>query len=206
MGIMSPPSELASLRIPLAVQISEADASTDLAALANEIEKRLDLLGAQAMSFSEVLLTKEGMQKSHPSFQDFEERGQRIAYLIVNPATPEVFEPKKTDIMLHFEPMDDEMTAIFGDIVGADLTQRTGTTLTESEAEKIARKFPILWKISEYYEDAYLNPREAETLLRECVALDETVSSPKALRGLDKVSRIARWAAENRYGVLFEAP
>lgn len=91
------------------------------------------------------------------------------------------------------------MTAIFGDIVGADLTQRQGKTLTES------RGFPVLWKISDYEGGAYLSPQEVSILLKECAALDTVVVSSKALRGLDKVYRIANWASERRYGVFFDA-
>jgi hypothetical protein len=188
-----------------ATQISEPDAVSDLAALANELEKRLDLVSAQPMSFSTALLTKEGLQKSRGTFEDFEDAGPRIAYLVTDPGPSNVFEAKQTDIRLHFEPMEDEMTAIFGDIVGVDLTRREFETLTESEVEKISREFPVLWKISEYHMGAYLSPQEAGILFQECMALDKIVVSPKALRGMDKVYRIANWASKRHYGVLFDA-
>jgi hypothetical protein len=191
--------------IPSAARISEADAASDLTALANELEKRLDLVNAQPMALSATLLTKEGLQKSRGPYEDFSEGGPRFVYLITDPR-PEVLETKKTDIMLHFEPMEDEMRAIFGDIVGADLTRREFESLTESEVEKISREFPILWKISQYEMGAYLTPQEAEAFLRECVALDKIVVSPKAVRGLDKAYRIANWASKKQYGVFFDTP
>jgi hypothetical protein len=188
------------------MQVNEAEAARDLEILASEIEKRLDLHRAKPVPFSDALLTKKGLQKTHGPFEDFVDGGQRIAYLIVEPGGREVFEPAKKDLMLHFEPSYDEMPAISGDIVGADLSKRPGGSLTEQEAEKIEREFPLFWKISEYHEDAYLSPQDAERLARECAALAQIVSSPRALRGLDKMARIANWAVTKHYGVLFSAP
>src|SRR5262249_31693630 len=70
---------------PPATRISEADAVSDLATLANEIEKRLDLVSAQPMSSSTALLRKEGLKRSRGPFEDFEDGGVRIAYLIPDP-------------------------------------------------------------------------------------------------------------------------
>jgi hypothetical protein len=185
-------------------RISDADITRDLAALASEIELRLGLQNVEPMSFSEALLTKEGLHKSRGPFEDFADGGQRTVYLIVKPA-PEVFEATKNDIMLHFEPQRDEMTAIFVDIAGVDLAQRESGMLTDVEADKIERTFPVLWKISDYYEGAYLNANDAQALYRECNTLNQIVSSPRALRGLDKLMRIANWASTKQYGVLFSA-
>jgi hypothetical protein len=187
-------------------EMSEAEATRDLAKLADEIEKQLGLHDAKPMSFSNALLTKEGLRQAPGPFEDFKDGGQRIVYLIVQPGASEVFEPTTADIQLHFEPMYDEMTAIFGDVVGTDLTLRDFGTLTVSEAAKIEREFPTLWKISDYYKDAYMSPGKAEALSRECAVLDEIVSSPRAVRGLDKLARIASWASTKHYGVLFSAP
>lgn len=207
-GEFATPSSIAPVGI---TPLSEADATSDLSALANEIEERLDLRAVEPKSFSEALLTREGLRKSWGAFEDFEDGGQRIAYLIVQPEAwgstqPTSAEITKADIMLHFEPHLGEMTAILGDIVGSYLTLRNGGTLTEEEAEKIERHFPVFWKISEYYEDAYLSPQEAELLVQECMALDKVVSSAESLRGVDKLTRIARWASTSRYGVLLSAP
>ncbi len=151
------------------------------------------------------MLSKEGLRRLRGQFEDFEERGQRVAYLIVDPGSLEVFEPTKADIMLHFEPLDDEITAIFDEILGADLTRGHGRALSDTEVEKIKMAFPIFWKISDYYEDAYLSPREAELLSQECAAMDKIVSGPRGIRGLDKLSRIAYWASSKNYGILFSA-
>ena len=99
--------------------------------------------------------------------------------------------------------MYDEMTAIFGDVAGTDLTLRDFGTLTVPEAAKIEKEFPTLWKISDYHEDAYMSPQEAEVLSQECAALDEIVSSPRAVRGLDKLARIASWGIRSTMGCFF---
>jgi len=187
-------------------QLTLEESSSDLMRLAEQIEDRLHLKNSKPKPFSQDLLTKEGLRRSRGPLEDFEERVQRAVYLIVEPGTSEVFEPGKADIVLHFEPFYDEMTAIFGDIIGVDLAQRDFGSLTDAEAETIEKEFPVFWKISEYHEDAYLSPQEAALLLRECNALGKVVSSPEAIRGLDKFWRIANWASEKHYGILFSAP
>jgi hypothetical protein len=199
-------SETASLPSPSRRQLSQEQVSNDLLSLASQIEDRLHLKTEEPKPFSQDLLSKEGLRRSRGQFEDFEDGGQRIVYLIVDPGTLAVFEPTKTDVMLHFEPFDDEITAIFSDVLGVDLALGHGRALSDSEAEKIEKAFPIFWKVSDYYEDAYLSPREAALLLQECATLDKVAYSSKALRGLDKLFRIARWASEKRCGVLFSAP
>lgn len=206
-GLVALPGTTPPFGAPSAgIQVSEADASSDLAELASEIEKRLDLLDNKPMSFSKHLLTREGFRKSHGTFEDFVDGGQRLVYLIVDPSRSEVFGPTKADIMLHFEPMDHETTAIFGDILGIDLTQRDGHTMTEAEADKLMQAFPLFWNVSDYYEGGYLNPEEAGRLCQECFTIDQIVSSPRALRGVDKLMRIANWASQKHYGIFFDPP
>jgi hypothetical protein len=204
-GLVAPPGQSVPSPLTAVTDVTnEADINRDLAALASELEMRLGLQDAKPMVFSERMLTKEGLRVSRRPFEDFADGGQRTVYLIVKPAA-EVFEATKNDIMLHFEPQRDEVTAIFSDIAGADLTQREFGTLTAAEADKIEKAFPVLWKISDYYEGAYLNAEEAQALYQECNTLDQIVSSPRALRGLDKLTRIANWASTKQYGVFFSA-
>ena len=191
-----------STAAPPRAQINEEGVNQDLAALASEIEMRLDLREAKQLVFSKEMLTKEGLRNSRAPFEDFQDRGLRTVYLIVKPE-PEVFEATKNDIALHFEPKLDELEAIFGDIVGADLSQRDNGTLTDAELDKIEKIFPVLLKISHYDEGAYLNVQDVEALSRECTTLDQIVSSSKSLRGLDKLTRIANWASTKHYGVFF---
>lgn len=188
------------------LQLNAANVSDDLSELANQIEARLHLENVAPKPFSKELLSKDGLRGSQAQFEDFAEGGQRITYLITEPGSSEVFEPVKHDKMLHFGPFDNEITAIFNEILAVDLTLGHGRALTPSEQEKIMMVYPVLWKISDYYEDAYLSRQEAELLYRECQALDKEVSSPQAIRGLDKLIRIAHWASEKGYGVLFSAP
>lgn len=191
---------------PLTAQVTEEEANSDLEQLAIEIEKQLALRDVAPTSFSDWLLTKEGLRQSHGPFEDFLEGGQRLAYLIVDPKSSEVFTPTEADIRLHFEPMDDEITAICGDIVGADLTRRKFQTMTNEEAERIQVSYPFFWEVADYYDGAYLSPHEARALYEECLALEQMVSSPKSLRGMDKLKRIANWAVVKNYGVFLDSP
>lgn len=191
---------------PARSPISETQADGDLAALAIEIEQQLDLFDVAPMPFSDSLLTKEGLRESHGPFEDFVDGGQRNVFLIVHPKDSEVFSATKEDIMLHFEPMDDESTAICVDIIGADLTQRDFPTITEEEAERIQSSFPFFWKFVDYYDGGYFTPGEARSLHEECLALEQIIFTPKALRGVDKLTRIANWAAVKHYGIFLDPP
>lgn len=186
--------------------ISAEDASSDLGGLADAIEKRLHLKDTKPSAFSPSMLTREGLRESRAPFQDFSEGSELTVFFIVNPTSTETWEPAKSDKLLHFAPMDYEFTAIFNDILHTDLTLDHGRAMTELEVELIKKDYPTFWKIADYYEDSYLNPEEAQRLLHDCVTLDNKATSLAALRGLDKLMRIANWAVAKHYGVLFSAP
>jgi hypothetical protein len=199
---IAPPPSSAVLAMPK--RMTEEEVNRDLAKLATEIEQRLGLHDVEPKEFSETLLTKEGLRQSKGPFEDFQDGGQRIVYLIVNPGSSEVFQTTDADIMLHFEPTDDEMTAIFGNLLGTDLFIREFQTMTEAEANHLQKTFPGLWSISDYHQGAYLNPKQAELLEQECLKISQIVSSHKAIRGIDKLLRIAHWASTKHYGIFFE--
>jgi hypothetical protein len=186
-------------------QMTEAEINSDLAKMAVEIEQRLGLHDKVPKSFSQTLLTKEGLRQSHGPFEDFQDGGQRIVYLIVNPGSSQVFQATDADIMLHFEPEGDEMTAIFGDLLGTDLFRRDFHTMTEAEADRLQKTFPGLWSIEDYNMGAYLTPQQASLLYQECLKIGQSVTSPKAIRGIDKLTRIAYWASTKHYGIFFES-
>jgi hypothetical protein len=185
--------------------MTEDEVNRSLAKLAAEIEQQLGLHDVKPKDFSEALLTKEGLRQSHGPFEDFQDGGQRIVYLIVNPGSSQVFQATNADIMLHFEPEDDEMTAIFGDLLGTDLFRRDFHTMTEAEADRLQKTFPGLWSIADYNMGAYLTPQQASLLYQECLTIGQNVTSPKAIRGIDKLTRIAYWASTKHYGILFES-
>jgi hypothetical protein len=110
-------------------RFSREHATDDLLQLAELIEGRLGLKGTKSKLFSPDLITKEGLCTSNALFEDFQDGGQRIVYLIVKPGNSEIFEPTKADMRLHFEPSDEEITAVFNEILGVDLTQAHGRAL-----------------------------------------------------------------------------
>src|SRR5262249_15833492 len=145
------------------------------------------LVGVEPMPFSESLLTREGLRQLRGPFQDFDERGQLAVFLIVHPGAEERFEPQKEDVLLHFAPLDGEFVAIFDEILGTELRRLRNRALTDAEKRQIQSRFPVFWKISDYYQDSYLSPAEAKLLYQECLTLSDNASSPDALRGLDKL-------------------
>jgi hypothetical protein len=200
-----PSNELSGRELPPFAMKTE-DALSDLGGLADAIERQLRLKDTKPMTFSPTMLTREGLRESRAPFQDFNEGSELTVFLIVNPTSTETLEPAKSDKLLHFAPMDYELTAIFNDILGTDLTQRPLHTMTQPEAELIQKAFPTFWKVSDYYEGSYLSPQDAQLLLHECAELETKATLPAALRGLDKLMRIANWAVAKHYGVLFSAP
>lgn len=186
--------------------LSEDDADSDLRALAHVIETKLGLTDAQPHPFSEWLFTKDGLATTPDTFQDFDDGGELAVFLVTDPLRDKVYDPAPEDIALHFAPHDYELTAILEEIIGEDLRTSHGRPLTEGEKECIKAAFPMFWEISDYYEDSYLSPQDAGVLYNECTSLNDSARSTEALRGLDKLIRISRWASKEQYGVLFSAP
>ena len=186
--------------------LTREESVRDLEKLADYIEEQLGLENVQPRSFSPAMLTREGLAASHAEFEDFDDGGERTVYLIVRPGNVPTYDPQDTDIFLHFTPFDDEMSAVLPAILGIDPALLVNRALTDGEVEKIKKEFPVFWEISDYYEDAYLSPDEAAELYRECQLLDKKEMPPAALRGLDKLMRIAHWATAKHYGVFFSAP
>ncbi|HLY92568.1 MAG TPA: hypothetical protein VKQ89_04860 [Candidatus Angelobacter sp.] len=208
-GLAAPPLGLGVSGFPLFAApvrspVNDAQATEDLTALAAKIEKQLGLLDVPVKAFSDALMTREGLRQSYGPFEDFVDCGQRNVYLIVNPAGPEVYKTTAQDIMLHFEPKDDEMLAICGDIVGLDLTKRDFYRMTEEEGKRVGNSFPLFCRITDYYCGTYVTPQEAPALYEESVALERIAVTPKAIRGVDKLMRIANWAVVKHCGVFFD--
>jgi hypothetical protein len=186
--------------------MDEKDVAADLTGLAQSIERMLRLADTKPFVFLPEMLTREGLRNSKGQFEDFLEGGELTVYLIVHPGSAEHFGTTKDDFFLHFAPFDNELTAIFDEILETDLAQDHGRAMTDQEIEHVKTKYPTFWKISDYYEGGYLSPAEAKRLLEECTALSEKAKSPASLRGLDKLIRIANWGASKGYGVYFEPP
>jgi hypothetical protein len=178
----------------------------DVAALSDQIERQLHLVSKPPQPFSQALLTWEGLRQSRGPYQDFWEGGQLTVYLVVRPTAEGTISPQKEDLLLHFGPINNEITAIFNEILDTDLTLGHGRALTSEEIEQVKKRFPIFWEMSDFDSNSYLSPDDARVLHDECETLHNIVSSPKALRGVEKLMRIGYWASAKRYGVFFEAP
>lgn len=187
-------------------KINEKDVAADLKRLAGTIEEQLELKDVKPVVFSPEMLTREGLRKSRGPFDDFMEGGQLTVFLVVNPGSTEHYQETEQDIFLHFAPFDDELTAILNEILQTDLTEDHGRAMTDEEIERARTKYPTFWEISDYYQGGYLSPAQAKLLLEECTGLSDQAKSPTALRGLDKLIRIANWASTKGYGVFFSAP
>src|SRR6266853_615694 len=65
--------------------------------------------------------------------------------------------------------------------------------------------YPLLSRLSDMTADALYEPREVDALLDECIQTQARVKAPDAIRGLDNMIRIARWAQKLKVGIYFGA-
>jgi hypothetical protein len=88
--------------------------------------------------------------------------------------------------------------ALFEDL-GADWKQQeqiggTGVVL---------REFPLMSRLSDEASDAIYEPGEIDALLIEYERAGSLIKDPKAIRGLDNLIRIAKWARRLKLGIYF---
>lgn len=63
--------------------------------------------------------------------------------------------------------------------------------------------YPLLSRLNDISEDAAYKQNEIDALLAEYIQAQKVVINPAAIRGLDKLIRIARWAQKIGSGIYF---
>ena len=61
----------------------------------------------------------------------------------------------------------------------------------------------MLSRLNDTADDAAYQQNEVDALLAECVRAQKIVTDPLAIRGVDKLIRIARWAQKTANGIYF---
>jgi hypothetical protein len=63
--------------------------------------------------------------------------------------------------------------------------------------------YPLLSRLDDISDDAVYERGEVDALLAEYLRAQNAVKNPRALRGVDKLIRVARWAQKLGVGIYF---
>jgi hypothetical protein len=203
------PEERESLREKyreLALNPPKADAEfvkramTDAAKLAAYIEECLNLSGKPSLDFDPQWLTREGLAASRGQFDDYWEPGSWSVFLARKPQQyAGKFEPTSTqDRPLAFGIAAYEMDALFDEL-------SPGWEAFQREDGPVIPAYPLLSRLSDMTADVLYDRNEVDALLDECLQTQARVKTPDAIRGLDNMVRIARWAQKLKAGIYFGA-
>ncbi len=172
----------------------------DAPRLAAYLEERLNLAGKPSLDFDPQWLTREGLAASRPQGEDYWEPGSWTVSLARKPQEyAGKLEPTSTrDRSLAFGIAAYEVDALFDEL-------SPGWEAFQGEEGPVIPAYPLLSRLSDMTADALYEPREVEALLDECIQTQARVKAPDAIRGLDNMIRIARWAQKLKVGIYFGA-
>jgi hypothetical protein len=172
----------------------------DAVRLAVYIEDRLGLAGKPSLDFDPQWLSREGLAASRGQFDDYWEPGAWSAFLARKPQQyAGKFEPTSVnDRPLAFGIAAYEMDALFDEL-------SPGWEAFQGEEGPVISAYPLLSRLSDMTVDALYDRNEVDALLDECVQTQARVKAPYAIRGLDNLVRIARWAQKLKVGIYFGA-
>jgi len=188
-------------RIPLKADAEFINrALLDAPKLAAYLEERLNLSGKPSLDFDPQWLTREGLAASRPQVEDYWEPGSWTVSLARKPQEyAGKLEPTSTrDRSLAFGIAAYEVDALFDEL-------SPGWEAFQGEEGPVIPAYPLLSRLSDMTADALYGPREVEALLDECIQTQARVKTPDAIRGLDNMIRIARWAQKLKVGIYFGA-
>ena len=175
-------------------------AMLDAPRLAAYIEERLGLAGKPSLDFNPQWLTREGLAASRGQYENYWEPGSWTVFLARKPQHyAGKFEPTSTqDRPLEFGIAAYEIDALFDEL-------SPGWEAFQGEEGPVIPAYPLLSRLSDMTADALYERNEVDALLDECLQSQARVKHPDALRGLDNLVRIARWAQKLKVGIYFGA-
>jgi hypothetical protein len=175
-------------------------AMDDVPRLSAYLEQRLGLAGKPSLDFDPQWLTREGLAASRGPFEDYLEPGSWSAFLARKPQeyarTSQPTSPADRSLGMGIGMH--EQDALLQEL-GADWDsyQRSGMK------DPLLPACPLLSRLSDFTEDTVYERDEVDALLGEYLQAQATVKSPHAIRGLDNLIRIARWAQKLKAGIYF---
>lgn len=174
-------------------------AMRDAPRLAAFLESRLSLRGRPSLEFDPQWLTQEGLASSRGQFEDYWEPHAWKVSLVRNPQEhPGTLDPTSAH---------DRHLAISIDIYQVDaLFDELNPAWASFQGEgPVVPAYPLLSQFSDMTASPVFERDEVDLLLDECLNAQARVKNPFALRGLDNLIRIARWAQKVETGIYFEA-
>jgi hypothetical protein len=177
-------------------------AMLDAPRLSTYLEERLGLAGKPSLDFDPRWLTREGLASSRGQFEEFWEPGSWTVFLALKPQeyARTAHPTSTTDRPLAMGIAAYELDAMF-DPLDAGWESRPG----DGTAGPVIPAYPLLSRISDLTADALYERQEVSALLDECLQMQANTSNPVAIRGLDNLIRIARWAQKLKSGIYFGA-
>jgi len=172
-------------------------ATLDAPRLAAYIEQRLKLAGRPSLDFDPQWLTREGLAASRGDFEDYWEHGSWSVFLARKPREYQTrLQPTSSqDRPLAMGISTDEVDALYDEL--------SPGWEDSGEPDPIIPAFPMLSRLSNITAEALYEPDEVDILLEECHSAQANAKNPLAIRGLDNLVRIARWAQKLKLGIYF---
>jgi hypothetical protein len=188
-----------SLRQPPDAAFIE-NAVADIPIFCSYLEKRLGLTELDPQQFDPSCLTAEGLARSKGEFEDFIETGTWSVFLARDPDTyRKTSKPTSpTDRGLGLSMSMDEQEDLFKELAEAWNNQNGAP-----EESPIVPGFPLLSRLSDFTSDVTYEPNEVASFLQELRRAQQIAKAPRAIRGLDNLIRIARWAQKLNLGIYF---
>ena len=191
--------ENAAKNPPHADPVFVQKAMQDLPKFGAWLEKQLDLEGEVPQQFDPQWLTREGLVKSRGVDEDFYEPGAWS--VVLSPHPDEVGrsgregDPAERSLSMSIGMSEND--ALFKELAPASEASAQGSDVPALP------KFPLMSRLSDITEDTIYQPGEIDALLEEYLRAQSQITDPRALRGIDKLIRIARFAQKLKMGIYF---
>jgi len=175
-------------------------AIADIPRFCDYLEKRLGLIEKPPQDFDPRWLTREGLLASRGQFEDYLERSSWSVFLARRPR-----EYARTS-----QPTSDADRGLvmgIGTDANDELLKELGANWEQYDKNgkqgPLVHEFPLISRLYDDTEDTVYEPREVDALLAEYLRAQAIIKSPSAIRGLDNLIRIARWAQKLKLGIYF---
>jgi len=168
----------------------------DIPRFCRYLEERLGLKDTPPQDFDDNLLTRDGLARSKPEFEDFVDRGSWDVMLTSTPEAADSPSSSSGSQGLSFGIKSSEVEAIVRELGG-----RLG--VADESSGPLLPDYPLLSRPNDFLSNVFYRPEEINRLVAECAHAQGLAKNPDAIRGLDKFLRIARWAERGHTGILF---
>jgi hypothetical protein len=175
-------------------------AIADIPRFCDYLEKRLGLIEKPAQDFDPRWLTREGLLASRGQFEDYLEPGSWAVFLARRPGEYAKGSRPTSDA-------DRDLGMGIGADANGELLKELGANWEQYDNNgrkgPLVHEFPLMSRLNDESEDTVYEPREVAALLAEYWRAQAIVKTPSAIRGLDNLIRIARWAQKLKLGIYF---